>query len=227
MKKYLILTILVFVFSCNQNLEIENNINTGVVEQTETEKFYANMKVTKTGGASFGEIEELRGIPGNTDIDAEKMIIYLKKVNNFPDSISIWGKVSEADTKKIVKIIAEQSQKKDLKKLDLTIPVAYLSEEILESITDIKINGDLQVDFFPINSKDREKKLFIPNKILKKIVEKNNVTKNFFIESFILNDGKDLDKLCRLENDDGTFGSMYKEKVFCGGAYFGVKAKSI
>jgi hypothetical protein len=60
----------------------------------------------------------------------------------------------------------------------------------------------LQVDFFPINSKDREKKLFIPNKILKKIVETNNVTKNFFIESFILNDGKDLDKLCRLENDD-------------------------
>ena len=114
-----------------------------------------------------------------------------------------------------------------MKKLDLTIPVAYLSEEILESITDIKINWDLQVDFFPINSKDREKKLFIPNKILKKIVEKNNVTKNFFIESFILNDGKDLDKLCRLENDDWTFWSMYKEKVFCWWAYFWVKPKSI
>lgn len=227
MKKYLILTILAFVFSCNQNLEIENNVNTWIVEQTETEKFHANMKVTKTGWASFWEIEELRWIPWNTDIDAEKMIIYLKKVNNFPDSISIWWKVSEADTKKIVKIIAEQSQKKDLKKLDLTIPVAYLSEEILESITDIKVNWDLQVDFFPINSKDREKKLFIPNKILKKIVEKNNVTKNFFIESFILNDGKDLDKLCRLENDDWTFWSMYKEKVFCWWAYFWVKPKSI
>ena len=62
MKKYLILTILAFVFSCNQNLEIENNINTWVVEQTETEKFHANMKVTKTGWASFWEIEELRWI---------------------------------------------------------------------------------------------------------------------------------------------------------------------
>ena len=51
-----------FVFSCNQNLEIENNINTWVVEQTETEKFHANMKVTKTGWASFWEIEELRWI---------------------------------------------------------------------------------------------------------------------------------------------------------------------
>ena len=100
MKKYLILTILAFVFSCNQNLEIENNINTWVVEQTETEKFHANMKVTKTGWASFWEIEELRWTPWNTDIDAEKMIIYLKKVNNFPYSISIWWKVSEADTKK-------------------------------------------------------------------------------------------------------------------------------
>ena len=38
MKKYLILIILAFVFSCNQNLEIENNVNTWVVEQTETEK---------------------------------------------------------------------------------------------------------------------------------------------------------------------------------------------
>ena len=62
MKKYLILTILAFVFSCNQNLEIENNVNTWVVEQTETEKFHANMKVTKIGWASFWEIEELRWI---------------------------------------------------------------------------------------------------------------------------------------------------------------------
>ena len=100
MKKYLILTILAFVFSCNQNLEIENNVNTWIVEQTETEKFHANMKVTKIGWASFWDIEELRWISWNTDIDAEKMIIYLKKVNNFPDSISIWWKVSEADTKK-------------------------------------------------------------------------------------------------------------------------------
>ena len=51
-----------FVFSCNQNLEIENNVNTWVVEQTETEKFHANMKVTKTGWASFWEIEEFRWI---------------------------------------------------------------------------------------------------------------------------------------------------------------------
>jgi len=49
MKKYLIFIILAFVFSYNQNLEIENNVNTWVVEQTETEKFHANMKVTKTG----------------------------------------------------------------------------------------------------------------------------------------------------------------------------------
>lgn len=62
MKKYLILIILAFVFSCNQNLEIENNVNTWVVEQTETEKFHANMKVTKTGWASFWKIEELRWI---------------------------------------------------------------------------------------------------------------------------------------------------------------------
>lgn len=62
MKKYLILIILAFVFSCNQNLEIENNVNTWVVEQTETEKFHANMKVTKTGWTSFWEIEELRWI---------------------------------------------------------------------------------------------------------------------------------------------------------------------
>lgn len=62
MKKYLILIILAFVFSYNQNLEIENNVNTWVVEQTETEKFHANMKVTKTGWASFWEIEELRWI---------------------------------------------------------------------------------------------------------------------------------------------------------------------
>ena len=62
MKKYLILIILAFVFSCNQNLEIENNVNTWVVEQTETEKFHANMKVTKTGWVSFWEIEELRWI---------------------------------------------------------------------------------------------------------------------------------------------------------------------
>ena len=62
MKKYLILIILAFVFSCNQNLEIENNVNTWVVEKTETEKFHANMKVTKIGWASFWEIEELRWI---------------------------------------------------------------------------------------------------------------------------------------------------------------------
>ena len=62
MKKYLILIILAFVFSCNQNLEIENNVNTWAVEQTETEKFHANMKVIKTGWASFWEIEELRWI---------------------------------------------------------------------------------------------------------------------------------------------------------------------
>ena len=42
-----------FVFSCNQNLEIENNINTWVVEQTETEKFHANIKVTKMVEQAF------------------------------------------------------------------------------------------------------------------------------------------------------------------------------
>ena len=36
--------------------------------------------------------EEILGVMSDAvgDIDAEKMIIYLKKVNNFPDSISIW-----------------------------------------------------------------------------------------------------------------------------------------
>lgn len=55
MKKYLILIILTFVFSCNQNLEleIENNVNTWVVEQTETEKFHANIKVTKMVEQAF------------------------------------------------------------------------------------------------------------------------------------------------------------------------------
>lgn len=53
MKKYLILTILAFVFSCNQNLEIENNINTWVVEQTETEKFMQIWKWQKLVEQAF------------------------------------------------------------------------------------------------------------------------------------------------------------------------------